>query len=160
MPENETLQDLGLDEYKYHFVDEEKHVFRTQRGLTEDVVRQISAQKNEPEWMLEFRLKALEIYYSKPMPTWGGDLSDLETGPGRHLLLRPAAGQDGALLGRCPGEHQDDLRTVGDPRGGAEDPGRGRRPVRVGDGLPLPEEGVGGPGCHLRFHRGGPQEPP
>ena len=78
MPENETLQDLGLEEYKYDFADEEKHVFRTQRGLTADVVRQISAQKNEPAWMLEFRLKALEIYYSKPMPTWGGDLSDLE----------------------------------------------------------------------------------
>jgi Fe-S cluster assembly protein SufB len=77
MPENETLQDLGLDEYKYHFVDEEKHVFRTQPGLTEEVVRQISAQKDEPEWMLEARLKALEIYESKPMPTWGGDLSDL-----------------------------------------------------------------------------------
>ncbi len=77
MPENETLQDLGLDEYKYGFVDEEKHVFRTQPGLSEEVVRQVSAQKNEPEWMLEFRLKGLEIYNSKPMPTWGGDLSDL-----------------------------------------------------------------------------------
>jgi Fe-S cluster assembly protein SufB len=77
MPENETLQDLGLDEYKYGFVDEEKHVFRTQPGLTEEVVRQISAQKDEPEWMLEFRLKALDIYNSKPMPTWGGDLSSL-----------------------------------------------------------------------------------
>ena len=78
MPQNETIQDLGLDEYKYDFVDEEKHVFRTQQGLSEEVVRQISAQKEEPEWMLEFRLKALEIYNSKPMPTWGGDLSDLE----------------------------------------------------------------------------------
>ncbi len=78
MPENDTLQDLDLDEYKYDFVDEEKHVFRTQPGLNEEVVRQVSAQKEEPEWMLEFRLKALEIYYSKPMPTWGGDLSDLD----------------------------------------------------------------------------------
>jgi Fe-S cluster assembly protein SufB len=78
MPENETLQDLGLDEYKYGFVDEEKHVFRTQPGLNEEVVRQISAQKDEPEWMLEFRLKALEIYDSKPMPKWGGDLSSLD----------------------------------------------------------------------------------
>ena len=77
MPENETLQDLGLDEYKYGFVDEEKHVFRTQPGLSEEVVRQVSAQKKEPEWMLAFRLKGLEIYNSKPMPTWGGDLSDL-----------------------------------------------------------------------------------
>jgi Fe-S cluster assembly protein SufB len=78
MPQNETIQDIGLDEYKYDFVDEEKHVFRTLPGLNEQVVRQISSQKGEPEWMLQFRLKALEIYYSKPMPTWGGDLSDLE----------------------------------------------------------------------------------
>ncbi len=78
MPEKETLQDLELDEHKYDFIDEEKHVFRTEPGLTEEVVRQISALKDEPEWMLEFRLKALEIYYSKPMPTWGGDLSDLD----------------------------------------------------------------------------------
>jgi len=78
MPQNETIQGLGLDQYKYDFVDEEKHVFRTQPGLSEDVVRQISAQKGEPEWMLQARLKALEIYYSKPMPTWGGNLSDLE----------------------------------------------------------------------------------
>ncbi len=77
MPQNETVQGLGLDEYKYHFVDEEKHVFRTQPGLNEEVVRQISAHKGEPEWMLEFRLKALEVYNSKPMPTWGGDLSEL-----------------------------------------------------------------------------------
>jgi len=77
MPKNEVVQGLGLDEYKYNFVDKEKHVFRTQPGLSEDVVRQISAQKGEPEWMLEFRLKALKIYESKPMPTWGGDLSEL-----------------------------------------------------------------------------------
>lgn len=78
MPQNEVIQGLELDEYKYGFVDEEKHVFRTQPGLSEEVVRQISAQKDEPEWMLEFRLKALRIYESKPMPTWGGDLSGLE----------------------------------------------------------------------------------
>ena len=52
MPDNELVKDLGLDEYKYHFVDEEKHVFRTQPGLNEEVVRQISAIKEEPEWML------------------------------------------------------------------------------------------------------------
>jgi Fe-S cluster assembly protein SufB len=78
MPKNEVVQGLGLDEYKYHFVDEEQHVFRTQPGLREEVVRQISAQKDEPVWMLEFRLKALEIYASKPMPKWGGNLEDLD----------------------------------------------------------------------------------
>ena len=78
MPKNETIQDLDLDEYKYDFVTVAEPVFRAQKGLSEEVVRQISAHKEEPEWMLEFRLKALEIYESKPMPKWGGDLSQLE----------------------------------------------------------------------------------
>jgi Fe-S cluster assembly protein SufB len=79
MPKNQTVEGLGLDQYKYDFVDKEESVFRTRPGLDADVVRQISAHKNEPEWMLEFRLKALETYFSKPMPKWGGDLSELES---------------------------------------------------------------------------------
>ena len=78
MPQNETIQDLGLDEYKYDFVSETEPVFRAEKGLSEEVVRQISAHKEEPEWMLEYRLKALDVYNSKPMPKWGGDLSSLE----------------------------------------------------------------------------------
>ena len=78
MPESEVVQDIGLDEYKYGFSDDEAHVFRTAPGLDESVVREISKQKEEPEWMLKFRLKALRIYEAKPMPNWGGDLSDLE----------------------------------------------------------------------------------
>ena len=78
MPVNETVTSLGLDEYKYDFRSEQKPIFKAQMGLSEDIVREISAQKGEPPWMLDFRLEALEIYYSKPMPTWGGDLSTLE----------------------------------------------------------------------------------
>jgi len=78
MPRNDLVEGLGLDDNRYDFITESEPVFRMEKGLTEDVVRQISAMKEEPEWMLQFRLKALEIYYSKPMPTWGGDLSDLE----------------------------------------------------------------------------------
>ena len=78
MPQNETIQDLGLDEYKYDFVAKTEPVFRAEKGLSEEVVRQISAHKEEPEWMLEYRLKALDVYNSKPMPKWGGDLSSLE----------------------------------------------------------------------------------
>ena len=79
MPTNEAVQDIGLDDYKYHFITEDEPVFRSGRGLNEKVVREISAQKDEPEWMLDFRLKALAIYNAKPMPTWGGDLSQLES---------------------------------------------------------------------------------
>ena len=78
MPQNETITELGLDEYKYGFITEDKPVFKAVPGLSEDIVRQISGHKDEPDWMLEFRLKALEVYRSKPMPTWGGDLSKLE----------------------------------------------------------------------------------
>jgi Fe-S cluster assembly protein SufB len=76
MPENETIQDLKVE--KYDFVTKGEPVYRAPKGLSEEVVRQISAHKEEPEWMLEFRLKALEVYESKPMPSWGGDLSGLE----------------------------------------------------------------------------------
>jgi Fe-S cluster assembly protein SufB len=78
MPHDPTVAEIGLDEYKYGFVTEDKPVFKAQPGLSEEIVRQISGHKDEPEWMLEFRLKALEIYYSKPMPKWGGDLDQLE----------------------------------------------------------------------------------
>src|SRR5690625_4530017 len=67
-----------IDEYKYEFQDRDESVFRTERGLTKAVVEKISRMKNEPEWMLEERLKALEIFYDKPMPQWGGDLSELD----------------------------------------------------------------------------------
>jgi len=67
-----------IDEYKYGFHDKDVSVFRTNRGLTKEVVEEISRMKNEPEWMLEERLKALDIFYSKPMPQWGGDLSELD----------------------------------------------------------------------------------
>ena len=90
MPKNETIQSLNLDEYKYDFVTEAAPVFRAPKGLSEEIVRQISAHKEEPEWMLNFRLKALDIYERKPMPDWGGDLSDLERVLDEiHFYVRP-----------------------------------------------------------------------
>ena len=78
MPENETIESLGLEEYKYDFKDESKPVFKAKKGLDESTIREISAHKGEPEWMLNFRLKAYQIYLSKPMPEWGGDLTKLD----------------------------------------------------------------------------------
>ncbi len=68
----------GLDEYQYGFSDPETYVFKSRKGLDENVVRQISAMKGEPEWMLKFRLKAFKHFQSRPIPTWGADLSDLD----------------------------------------------------------------------------------
>ncbi|MDU3830101.1 MAG: Fe-S cluster assembly protein SufB, partial [Staphylococcus sp.] len=67
--------DVG--DYKYGFHDEDVSIFRSERGLTENIVREISKMKEEPEWMLNFRLKALKLFYKMPMPQWGGDLSEL-----------------------------------------------------------------------------------
>ncbi|MCH7609423.1 MAG: Fe-S cluster assembly protein SufB [Chloroflexi bacterium] len=68
----------GMDTYKYGFSDPDVSVFKTRKGLDKEVVRQISAMKEEPEWMLEFRLKALDHFFERPMPTWGGDLSRMD----------------------------------------------------------------------------------
>ncbi|GIV09522.1 MAG: Fe-S cluster assembly protein SufB [Fimbriimonadales bacterium] len=71
---------LNLDQdyiQKYGFHDTIEPVFQTERGLTRRVVEEISYQKNEPKWMRDFRLEAYEIFMSKPMPTWGPDLSRL-----------------------------------------------------------------------------------
>jgi Fe-S cluster assembly protein SufB len=68
----------GIDEYKYGFKTEDVHVFQSPRkGLDAEIVEQISAMKNEPQWMLDFRLKALAHFEQRPMPAWGGDLSKL-----------------------------------------------------------------------------------
>jgi Fe-S cluster assembly protein SufB len=65
-------------EEKYGFHDSETaYAFKSQKGLNEEIVRQISAMKHEPAWMTEYRLKAYEIFLSKPMPTWGADLSGI-----------------------------------------------------------------------------------
>ncbi|HLS09007.1 Fe-S cluster assembly protein SufB [Lentibacillus sp.] len=67
-----------LEEYKYGFHDKDVSVFRSGKGLTREVVEEISRMKEEPQWMLDFRLKALDTFYKKPMPQWGGDLSELD----------------------------------------------------------------------------------
>src|ERR1700716_922403 len=71
--------DVG-DNYKekYGFFDPEKFVFKAKRGLSPEVVKEISWMKNEPEWMTTFRLRALKIWDKKEMPTWGADLSTID----------------------------------------------------------------------------------
>ena len=69
--------ELRLDDYKYGFSFPDKSVFKTRKGLNEEVVREISREKNEPQWMTDFRLQSLRVFQSKPMPGWGADLSDI-----------------------------------------------------------------------------------
>lgn len=74
---NEDIKKIGED-YKYGFKDEDVSVFNTGKGLSEEVVREISKAKGEPDWMLEFRLKSLRAFQVMPMPSFGPDLSFLD----------------------------------------------------------------------------------
>ncbi|MCJ7533298.1 MAG: Fe-S cluster assembly protein SufB [Anaerolineales bacterium] len=67
----------GIGENRYDFRDPDTFVFQTKKGLDREVVEQISHIKGEPDWMLAFRLKALDHFLKRPMPMWGGDISDL-----------------------------------------------------------------------------------
>jgi len=65
--------DIDLGSYQLGWSDEEDYVFKPKKGLNEEIIREMSAIKKEPEWMLEFRLKAYKRFLRKPVPTWGGD---------------------------------------------------------------------------------------
>lgn len=67
---NDKASELG-------FQDDYQAVFSTGKGLNEDIIRQISAKKNEPQWMLDYRLQAYQTYLRMPMHTWGPDLSEI-----------------------------------------------------------------------------------
>ncbi len=71
-----TIDELGRYEYGWH--DADVAGSNARRGLNEDVVRDISAKKSEPQWMLDLRLKGLRLFDRKPMPTWGSDLNGID----------------------------------------------------------------------------------
>jgi Fe-S cluster assembly protein SufB len=71
-----TINELGRYEYGWHDANDAGATAR--RGLNEDVVRDISAKKNEPSWMLDLRLKGLRLFEKKPMPTWGSNLGGID----------------------------------------------------------------------------------
>lgn len=74
-----TLETLRSDyAQRYGFHDPEDYIFKSRPGLDRQIVEEISRLKNEPQWMLDYRLKALEIFQQRPMPTWGGDLSEID----------------------------------------------------------------------------------
>ncbi|MFI6478085.1 Fe-S cluster assembly protein SufB [Nonomuraea sp. NPDC050663] len=68
----------GLGNYKFGWADSDEAGAAAKRGLSEEVVRNISALKNEPEWMLDLRLKGLRLFGKKPLPTWGSDLTGID----------------------------------------------------------------------------------
>ncbi len=106
-----TSEDLG-EINKYDFRTESKAVFKARKGLDHEIVNQISEMKNEPEWMREYRLRALDIFHSKPMPTWGGSIDvnfqDI------YYYLKPTDKQ-GRTWDEVPQEIKDTFDKLGIP---------------------------------------------
>ena len=82
--DEEIIDSIGAYGYGWH--DKDTAGASARRGLSDEVVKDISSKKSEPEWMLKRRLKALDIFDKKPMPTWGADLSGIAVSY-THLTL-------------------------------------------------------------------------
>jgi len=72
-----TVAEIVPETYKWGFHDDEEAVYKSKKGLSHAVVADISEMKGEPSWMRQYRLKALDHFLARPMPTWGGDLSGI-----------------------------------------------------------------------------------
>lgn len=108
--ESQELKSTEIN--KYNFKTETKAVFKARKGLDEEIVRQISEIKEEPEWMLEFRLEALKIFNSKAMPEWGGDIElDFQD---IFYYLKPTTDQ-GKSWDDVPAEIKDTFEKLGIP---------------------------------------------
>jgi Fe-S cluster assembly protein SufB len=87
-----TIDDLDLGKYKLGWSDEVDYVFKPKRGLTTEIVEEMSWMKGEPDWMRKFRLRALDVFRRKPMPSWGGDMSEIFFDD-IYYYIKPTSGQ-------------------------------------------------------------------
>lgn len=101
------------DEYQYGFNDGDVGVLKFNRGLSREIVEEISRIKQEPKWMLDFRLHALDIFYKKPLPRWGGRLDDLDF---NNIIyyVRPSENQ-GRTWDEVPEAIKDTFERLGIP---------------------------------------------
>lgn len=117
MSDNSTsdllVEDINKD-YAYGFNYDSKPVFRTEKGLSHEVVDQISDHKNEPDWMREFRHRSLDIFYSKPMPKWGSKVLDTLDFDDIYYYLKPVAEQ-GRTWDDVPEDIKETFERLGIP---------------------------------------------
>ena len=111
LEKNPELEGIGT--YEYGWADKDVAGASARRGIDEDVVRDISARKNEPEWMLNLRLKALKFFQRKPMPTWGADLSGIDFDNIKYFVR--ASEQQAGSWEELPEEIRDTYEKLGIP---------------------------------------------
>ncbi len=110
---NDQVQGIK-DEYKYGFHDSvDNYSFQSGRGLNREIVHQISDMKDEPQWMRDYRLKALDVFWSKPTPQWGGLLNELNYDDIRYFMK--AADRQGKTWDDVPAEIKNTFEKLGIP---------------------------------------------
>ena len=75
--ERTEVQDIDRSLYDFRYEEKDSDFYKIKEGLTSEIVEEISDKKNDPQWMRDFRLKALEVYHKTDIPNWGPDISDL-----------------------------------------------------------------------------------
>ena len=111
IPKTDDLSGIK-ESYEYGFHDPENYVFKAKKGLNREVVEEISAYKNEPDWMRKFRLKALEHFEARPMPLWAGGHMDAIDFQDIHYFVRASERQ-----GRSWDEVPEDIKNTFDRLG-------------------------------------------
>jgi Fe-S cluster assembly protein SufB len=112
--ETETIG-VGVDndDYRYGFSMPENYFFKSRKGLDEQIVKEISGMKGEPEWMTKFRLRSLKLFEAKPVPQWGGWLNDIDYNDIFYYVR--ASDKQGATWNDVPSEVKDTFDRLGIP---------------------------------------------
>ncbi len=111
----DTTVGLELDQYdeKYGFSKAENYVFKSRKGLSHEIVEEISQMKGEQQWMRDFRHKSLDAFYKRPVPTWGADLSSIDFDD-IYYYIKPTQ-EAGKTWDDLPAEIKDTFEQLGIP---------------------------------------------
>src|SRR3989344_4148777 len=107
------MQPLIDDAYIYGFHKPEDYIFKSEKGLSEDVIKIISGYKNEPEWMLKTRLNSYMVFLRKTLPPWGGDLTTINFDD-IYYYIKPTKGKVGRWAD-LPADIRDTYDKIGIP---------------------------------------------
>ncbi len=153
MADEKPTPGLKIDDYKYGFHDPENYPFKSGKGLSKEIVTTISEMKNEPGWMTDFRLKALEHFHARPMPQWGGG-GMLETIDFQniHYYVKPSDRAERSWED-VPADIKNTFDRLGIPEAEKKVPRRRRCPVRVRGHLSQLAGAVGQTRRRLPRHR-------
>ncbi|MBA3826124.1 MAG: Fe-S cluster assembly protein SufB, partial [Ktedonobacterales bacterium] len=108
-----SAQPIVSDEYKYGFSQPENYVFKSRRGLDHEIVEQIAEMKHEPQWMRDFRHRSLDLFFQRPMPNWGGTLSDIDF-QNIYYYVKPMQ-DSGTTWDEVPQDIRDTFEKLGIP---------------------------------------------